>query len=92
MILDKGRQQWGQWGQREGVNSLPSKISIWGSFHMYLGTQNSFLASRIHFEDYFGQGAATVEAGGGANFLSSKITIWGSFPMFFGHGKLIFGI
>ena len=38
-----------------GANSLPSKITIWGSVIMFLGTGNSFLASRTHFEDYFWQ-------------------------------------
>ena len=32
---------------------------------MFLGTGNSFLAFRIHFEDYFSLGAATVGARGG---------------------------
>ena len=50
---------------------------------MFLGTGNSFLASRIHFEDYFCLRAETVGAVG-ANFLSYKTTIWGSVPMFLG--------
>ena len=60
---------------------------------MFLGTENSFLAFRIHFGDFFGLGAATVGARGvnsgckGATFLSSKITIWGSTPMFLGTGN-----
>ena len=47
-----------------GANFLSSKITIGGSIPMFLGTGNSFLAFRIHSEDYLGLGAATVGARG----------------------------
>ena len=61
---------------------------------MFLGTGNSFLALRIHFEDYFGQGAVTGGARG-ANCLPSKMgknDNMGVYSYVFGHEKLIFGI
>ena len=54
---------------------------------MFLGTGNSFLALRIHFEHYFGQGAATGGGQGGQTASPqkwAKMTIWVSIPMFLG--------
>ena len=57
---------------------------------MFLGMGKSFLASRIHFEDYFWPKGVNRRGKGRARgqILSPpKITIWGSIPMFLGMGN-----
>ena len=89
---------WSGGGNRGGQTASPqkwAKMTIWVSIPMFLGTGNSFLALRIHFEDYFGQGAATGEGARGANCLPSKMgknDNMGAYSYVFGHEKLIFGI